>query len=67
MKYKFYKGCSKARGCGIGLAVCEEIVARHEGTLDIDNAEGGGCIVTIRLPIRTEVSKKVLTKAAPIW
>ena len=52
VKYKFYKGSSKARGSGIGLAVCDEIITRHEGTLDIDNAEGGGCIVTIHLPIR---------------
>ena len=53
IKQKFYKGSSKARGSGIGLAVCDEIVTRHEGTLDIGNAEGGGCVVTIRLPIRT--------------
>ena len=51
VKYKFYKGSSKARGSGIGLAVCEEIITRHNGRLDIGNAEGGGCIVTIRLPI----------------
>ncbi len=51
VKYKFYKGSSKARGSGIGLAVCEEIVTRHNGRLDIGNAEGGVCIVTIRLPI----------------
>lgn len=49
VKYKFYKGSSKARGSGIGLAVCEEIVTRHNGTLEIGNAEGGGCVVTIRL------------------
>ena len=51
VKYKFYKGSSKARGSGIGLAVCEEIVTRHEGKLIIGNAEGGGCLVTVRLPI----------------
>ena len=50
VKYRFYKGSSKARGSGIGLAVCEEIITRHDGTLDIGNAEGGGCVVTIRLP-----------------
>lgn len=50
IKYKFYKGSSKARGSGIGLAVCEEIVACHGGSLDISNAEGGGCLVTLRLP-----------------
>lgn len=53
VKYKFYKGSSTARGSGIGLAVCEEIITRHNGTLTLDNAEGGGCIVTIRLPIGT--------------
>jgi len=53
VKSKFYKGSSKARGSGIGLAVCDEIVARHNGTLSIGNAAGGGCIVTIRLPIGT--------------
>ena len=54
VKQKFYKGSSKARGSGIGLAVCEEIIALHNGTFDIGNAEGGGCMVTIRLPIRDE-------------
>ena len=51
VKQKFYKGSSKARGSGIGLAVCDEIVRLHGGTFDIANAEGGGAIVTIRLPI----------------
>lgn len=51
VKYKFYKGSSKARGSGIGLAVCDEIISRHNGTLEIGNAEGGGCIVTLRLPL----------------
>ena len=53
VKNKFYKGSSKARGSGIGLAVCEEIVTRHEGELELGNAEEGGCEVTIRLPIET--------------
>ena len=53
VKKKFYKGSSKARGSGIGLAVCEEIVTMHGGFLDIANAadEAGGCQVNIRLPI----------------
>lgn len=53
VKNKFYKGSSKARGSGIGLAVCEEIVTRHEGELELGNAQDGGCLVTIRLPIET--------------
>lgn len=51
IKKKFYKGSSRARGNGIGLAVCEEIVTMHNGTLDISNADGGGTLVTIRLPL----------------
>lgn len=54
IKYKFYKGSSKARGSGIGLAVCDEIVNSHNGSLEIGNAPGGGCMVTIRLPIGVE-------------
>ena len=53
LKNKFYKGSSKARGSGIGLAVCEEIVSRHEGRLDMSNAEGGGFVVSISIPIET--------------
>ena len=51
VKQKFYKGSSKARGSGIGLAVCDEIVRLHGGTFDIANAEGGGAVVTIALPL----------------
>ena len=50
VKQKFYKGSSKARGSGIGLAVCDEIVRLHGGVFEIANAEGGGAVVTIRLP-----------------
>lgn len=53
VKEKFYKGSSKARGNGIGLAVCDEIITRHGGRLDIANAEDGvGCVVTILMPKR---------------
>ena len=50
VKQKFYKGSSKARGSGIGLAVCEEIISLHGGSFEVANAEGGGAEVTIRLP-----------------
>ena len=51
VKKKFYKGSSKARGTGIGLAVCDEIVTMHDGMLEISNAEGGGTRVCICLPL----------------
>jgi len=50
VKRKFYKGSSKARGSGIGLAVCDEIVQLHGGSLTLENADGGGTLVTVRIP-----------------
>ena len=49
VKQRFYKGSSKARGSGMGLAVCEEIIQRHNGRFEIENAQGGGVLVTITL------------------
>ena len=57
IKKKFYKGSSKARGSGIGLAVCDEIIRLHGGAFEIGNAEGGGCEVTIRIPTAEEQKK----------
>lgn len=50
VKKKFYKGSSKARGSGIGLSVCDEIIQMHGGTLTLENAPGGGTLVTIEIP-----------------
>ena len=56
VKQKFYKGSSKARGSGIGLAVCDEIISLHGGKFEIANAaDGGGVLVTIRLPLKESV------------
>lgn len=50
VKKKFYKGSASVRGSGIGLAVCDEIVEMHGGTLTLENAQGGGTLVTVSLP-----------------
>ena len=50
VKKKFYKGSSSVRGTGIGLAVCDEIVEMHGGTLTLENAPGGGTLVTVKIP-----------------
>ncbi|MCR5825041.1 MAG: HAMP domain-containing protein [Oscillospiraceae bacterium] len=53
VKQKFYKGSSKARGSGIGLAVCDEIVRLHGGSFDVSNANDGhsGAVVRISVPM----------------
>lgn len=54
VKEKFYKANQTQRGSGIGLAVADEIVNLHSGTLDIASTEGVGTIVSISIPIMTE-------------
>ena len=54
VKQKFYKANQTVRGSGIGLAVADEIMKLHHGTLDIDSTEGVGTKVTIQLPVINE-------------
>lgn len=50
VKEKFYKGSSKQRGSGIGLAVTDEIVTLHGGSLDLTSKVGEGTAVYIKIP-----------------
>lgn len=51
IKDKFYKANQKVNGSGIGLAVADEIIKLHEGTLDIDSSPEVGTTVTVSIPI----------------
>lgn len=63
VKMKFFKADNTRRGSGIGLAVADEIISLHGGTLDINSKKGVGTTVIIRLPCRdakkTAVEKSV--------
>lgn len=50
VKEKFYKANLSAKGSGIGLAVCDEIISLHKGALEISSVLGEGTEVNITLP-----------------
>ena len=54
VKEKFYKANQTVRGSGIGLAVADEIMNLHHGSLDIESGEGVGTTVTLTFPIYKE-------------
>lgn len=58
VKEKFYKANMSVRGSGIGLAVTNELVELHGGTLEIDSEEGTGTLVTIYLPSTVPPAKR---------
>ena len=41
---------TKPGGTGIGLALCQRIVAGHNGTIGIDSAAERGTTVTVTIP-----------------
>lgn len=54
VKEKFYKANQTVRGSGIGLAVADEIMNLHNGSLDIESGEGVGTTVTLTFPVYKE-------------
>ncbi len=53
---RFYQGDkarpreSSARGLGLGLSICQAVVAAHGGTIEVASTPGHGTTFTIRLP-----------------
>ena len=53
---RFYRGhmpeAEQLGGSGLGLSVAESIVTAHGGSITAANAEGGGAVFTVKLPVR---------------
>ena len=43
---------TKAKGLGLGLAICKRIVDAHEGRISVKSKVGEGTTVTVRVPIK---------------
>jgi two-component system osmolarity sensor histidine kinase EnvZ len=43
----------QANGAGLGLAIVERVVSRHNAELDVRNRDQGGLLVQIALPLAT--------------
>lgn len=39
-------------GSGLGLAVCQGIIAAHGGRVDVSDREGGGAVFSVWIPVR---------------
>ena len=54
IKEKFYKADQTRRGSGIGLAIADEIIRLHNGTIEITSKVNIGTTVVISLPVYKE-------------
>ncbi len=52
----FYTTKSHGKGTGLGLSICRDIIEKHGGAITADNADGGGAVFTVVLPL----TKKIL-------
>ena len=63
----FYTTKRPGRGTGLGLSICKAVMKEHNGTVEAENAQGGGAIFTVGLPValRRACVRAKLTRPHP--
>ncbi|HBQ58698.1 MAG TPA: two-component sensor histidine kinase, partial [Balneolaceae bacterium] len=52
------QGTQKEKGTGLGLQICKEMIALHEGKLEIESEVGKGSTFIVKLPQKNKQKAK---------
>jgi signal transduction histidine kinase/AraC-like DNA-binding protein len=59
---------NQAKGTGIGLALCKELVLLMNGSIEVDSEIGKGSIFKVTLPIiQKNVANKIIKQEKKVW
>jgi len=58
LPYMFERDVPGANGMGIGLSICKEIIASHNGTIQIESETGKGTTVVFRIPLNQDLESR---------
>ena len=62
--YRAPEAAAHAPGLGLGLSIAAKIVARHDGSIEAEVADGGGALFTVRLPLAPSGAQPAAPAAA---
>jgi signal transduction histidine kinase len=60
----FYTTKQPGKGTGLGLAICTEFITDMGGTITAANADTGGAVITVRIPLAGLRSPQRVTRAS---
>ncbi|MDA0733207.1 MAG: ATP-binding protein, partial [Chloroflexi bacterium] len=49
---------TKIKGTGLGLAVCQQVIAKHGGTINVSSRKGEGTTFAVKLPLLGNAAKR---------